>query len=109
MESNSDPKKLVFSQKAKDSLPGYLKVLMHRFRVEKVWTLEGYPPLPTPDMTGIHYTPQDQPEYVAYCQRMLDQGKVTPGIAKSFLVGLRGCGKAGEELSETLKKKILKR
>lgn len=57
----------------------------------------------------MHYTPEAQPEYVAYCQSMLDQGKVTPGIAKSMLVGLRGCGNDGKELSETIKKKVLKR
>jgi len=46
---------------------------------------------------------------VAYCQSMLDQGKVTPGIAKSLLVGLKGCGKAGAEVSEQIKKKVLRR
>ena len=100
---------MVLSQKAKDSLPGYLKLVMHRFEVQKVW-VPGEPiTLPPASPPGMHYTPEDQPEYVAYCRSMLDQGKVDQGLAKSMMVGLRGCGKAGKELSETIKKKVLKR
>lgn len=102
-------RKIVLSESGRDQLPGYLKLVMNRFMVQKVWWPKGCPPLPPASPRGIHYTPEDQPEYVAYCQRMLDQGKVTPGIAKSMLVGLKGCGKAGQELSETIKKKVLKR
>lgn len=102
-------RKIVLSESGRDQLPGYLKLVMNRFMVQKVWWPDGHPPLPPASPRGIHYTPEDQPEYVAYCQSMLDQGKVTQGIAKSMLVGLRGCGKAGQELSETIKKKVLKR
>ena len=100
---------MVLSQKAKDSLPGYLKLVMHRFEVQKVW-VPGEPiTLPPASPSGMHYTPEDQPEYVAYCRSMLDQGKVDQGIAKSMMVGLRVCGKAGKELSETIKRKILRK
>jgi hypothetical protein len=107
--SSSEPKKLVLSQKAKDGLPGYLKLVMHRFEVRKVWVPGEHVTLPPASPPGMHYAPEDQPEYVAYCRSMLDQGKVTQGIAKSMLVGLRGCGKAGKELAEEIKKKILRK
>lgn len=102
-------KKIVLSESGKDQLPGCLKFVMKQFMVRKVWWPKGHPPLEPAQGKGIHYQPEDQPEYVAYCQHMLDQGNVTPGIAKSMMVGLKGCGKDGQELSETIKKKVLKR
>ena len=102
-------KKVVLTESGRDQLPGYLKLVMNRFMVRKVWWPKGCPPLPPASPPGIHYKPEDQPEYVACCQHMLDQGKVTLGIAKSMLVGLKGCGTAGQELSETIKNQILRR
>ena len=102
-------KKIVLSNKGKEHLPGYLKVVMKQFMVKKVWWPDGHPPLESVQGDGIHYTPEDQPEYVNYCKKRLKQGKIDSGQAKSMMVGLNGCGSDGKELSEAIKREVLRR
>jgi hypothetical protein len=103
--------KRVLSAAGRDNLSPALRFTMKTFEARSFYwydpPIELPPSTPTADKT---YDPkQDALRYASFCQDMLDNGKVSAGMAKSMLVGLKGCGKLGEEISAKLKKKILKR
>lgn len=104
------PKK-VLSAAGQDNLPPAIRFTMRTFQARSLYWYDPpiplEPALPSPDKT---YDPnEDALRYASWCQDMLDNGQVSVGAAKSMLVGLKGCGKWGEEISAKLKKKILKR
>lgn len=103
--------KRVLSAAGRDNLSPALRFTMKTFEARSFYwydpQIELPPATPTPDKT---YDPkQDALRYASWCQDMLDNGQVSVGTAKSMLVGLKGCGKWGEEISARIKKKILKR
>ena len=99
----------VLAREAWCKLPGYLQVVARELEVKKIW----FPPegtkLPAATPSIDHNYHSDEKEYLAYVQEQLNNGARDPGALKSFMTGLRMCGKEGEQLIEEIKKKVLRR
>jgi len=101
--------KRILARNAYHKLPGFLQEFARRFQVKEVWFPPAGTKLPETCPCTVSHDPTETPRYVAYVKAMIDGGERDPGKLKSFLQGLRSCGKPGQELIETIKKKVLRK
>ena len=65
-------------------------------------------PLPPTTSHSCSHDPHEEQKYLEYVKGCLDRNQVDKHKARSFVQGLRVCGKEGEKLIEHLKKKVIK-
>ena len=101
--------KRVLAREAWCKLPGFIQVLAKRLYATKIWfPQEGYTLPPTCPIQEVHDA-AEATRYVDYVKTQLDAGERDTGKLRSFQQGLRSCGAPGQQLSETIKKKVLRK
>jgi len=100
------PKKHVLKRSAWGTLPQTMRDASEAFLAKEIFWFEE--PLPPTTSHSYNHDPHEERKYLDYVRDCLDRNQVDKHKARSFVQGLRVCGKEGEKLIEHLKKKVIK-